>query len=240
MYKQKFIRYAALVSLSALLVLPACRNERERGNERWVATKNTNVKIDWDKVNAAYKKAEGPADFEEKINEIYEGSELISIAVEDTEEKAQTVTGFFDKNNNGQVEEEEKIFSIKRSVTGEDSGEYQISGYGPHYGYYHSPMYSFTSGMLMGAMMYSMFRPTYVPVAYTTSSARRTQLASHRKSYRAKNPSKFSKSGRRYNSKGNRSWGSRSRSSGSRRSRGGGSFGIGKRRRKEKPKRLTA
>ena len=205
---------------------------------RRVATAATNVKIDWNKINEAYKKAEGPADFEEKVNEIYEGDELISIAVEDTEERAQTVTGFFDKNNDGSVEEEEKIFTIKREITGEDSGQYRINGYGPHYGYYHSPMYSLASGMLMGAMISSMFRPTYVPVAYVTSTSRRGQLASHRKSYRAKNPSKYSKSGRRYNSKGTRSWGSSRRSSGR---RGGGGFGIrNKRRREDKPERLTA
>lgn len=228
----------SLVAATALLSA-SCSNEREKGNDRWVATKATNVKIDWDKVNEAYKKAEGPSDFEEKVNEIYEGDELISIGVEDTEERAQTITGFFDNNNNGDIEEDEKIFTIKRDVTGEDSGQYQIRGHGAHYGYYHSPMYSIANGMLMGMMISSMFRPTYAPVAYRTSPSRRSQLSSKRSSYRAKNPSKYSKSGRRYNSKGTRSWGSSGRSSGRR--SGGGSFGIrNKRRREDKPVRLTA
>ena len=233
-------KIALLSVMSAALLMTSCgRDEEKRGTERWVTTEKTNVKIDWDKINEAYKKAEGPAEFEEKVNEIYEGKEIISIAVEDTEERAQTVVGFFDNNNNGTVEEDEKIFSIQRDITGEGEGQYQISGHGAHYGYYHSPMMSIVSGMLMGSMMASMFRPSYAPARYTTSTARRGQLKSTRSSYRAKNPSKFSKSGRKYNSKGTRSWGSSGRSSG--RSRGGGSFGIhGRRKRKEKPVRLSA
>ena len=59
------IRIAALAV--ALLPLTACYQGRE-GNERWATTENTNVKIDWDKVNEAYKSADGPADFEKRVN----------------------------------------------------------------------------------------------------------------------------------------------------------------------------
>src|SRR5689334_8183587 len=83
----------------------------DKGNERWATTQNTNVDIDWDKVNEAYKAAEGPADLEKRINEIYQGDEVISVAVIDTDEKNQEVTGFFDKNQSGTVDENEKIFT---------------------------------------------------------------------------------------------------------------------------------
>src|SRR5687767_6891583 len=86
----------------------------DEGNERWATTENTNVKIDWDKVNEAYKQAEGPEDLEKRLNEIYEGDEIISVHVQDAEDKSQTVTGFFDKDSSGTVEEGEKIFTIKR------------------------------------------------------------------------------------------------------------------------------
>lgn len=191
-------------------------------NDRWATTENTNVKIDWDKVNEAYKLAEGPEDLEKRINEIYEGDEIISVSVQDKDDKTQVVTGFFDKNKDGKVDEAEKIFTIKRELAGTEA-KYQTQGYG-HYGYYHSPMYSLASGMLMGAMMTSMFMPTYVPMyrtAYTTSPSRASTISSSRSSYRAANPARFSKA-----SQTGRSYGGGKSSGGTSRSRGGSRFGV--------------
>ncbi len=93
--KTRFL--AAFLSLSVLSAgVVGCSSDE--GTERWAATENTNVKIDWDKVNEAYKAAEGPEDLEKRINEIYEGDEVISVHVQDTDAKTQVVTGFFDKN----------------------------------------------------------------------------------------------------------------------------------------------
>ncbi len=190
--------------LAVGLALGGCGRE---GTERWATTENTNVKIDWDKVNEAYKLAEGPEDFEKRVNEIYEGDEVVSVSVKDNEDKSQVVTGFFDKNTNGTVEDDEKIFTIKRDITGEGTAAYQTTGYGA-YGYYHSPLMSIASGMLIGSMMSNAFRPNYVPVysrPYTTSMTRANDLRMQRQSYRAANPTRFNKpkasaSGRKYNS----------------------------------------
>lgn len=190
--------------------------------DRWATTENTNVKIDWDKVNEAYKLAEGPEDLEKRINEIYEGDEIISVSVQDKDDKTQVVTGFFDKNKDGKVDEAEKVFTIKRELAGTEA-KYQTQGHG-HYGYYHSPMYSLASGMLMGAMMTSMFMPTYVPMyrtAYTTSASRASAISSSRSSYRAANPSRFSKA-----SSSGRSYGGGRSSGGTSRSSGGSRFGV--------------
>lgn len=222
MAKSKIL--AAFLSVSLAGSVVACS---ERGGvDRWATTENTNVDIDWDKVNEAYKSAEGPEDLEKKINEIYEGDEIISIHVKDEDAKVQVVTGFFDKNKSGTVDADEKIFTIKRSLTGEGAGEYQTQGYG-YYSGYHSPVMSLVSGMLLGSMISSAFRPSYVPVyttAYTTSAARASTISSTRSSYRAANPDKFSKSSRTGRSYGG---GSRptSRPSSVPRSRGGGFFG---------------
>src|ERR1044071_8570879 len=102
--KTRFL--AAFLSL-LMLGTGAVGCSRE-GTERWVTTENTNVKLDWDKVNAAYKAAEGPQDLEKRINEIYEGDEIISVHVQDSAVKPQLVTGFFDKNTNGSVDDGEK------------------------------------------------------------------------------------------------------------------------------------
>jgi hypothetical protein len=237
----------AFITLLVVGATASCRDDDRRGNERWATTENTTVEIDWDRINEAYKNAEGPADFEQKVNEIYEGDEIISVSVHDLDASNQVVTGFFDKNLNGQVEDEEKIFTIQRSVTGEGTGQYQMTGHGPYYGY-HSPMMSLAMGMMLGSMISGAFRPGYVGYSrpYVTSTERRGALNNHRSQYRARNPARFSRSGKAYNTQGTRSWGSSSSStSGSRsptprRSGGGARFGVRGKQRESRPERLTS
>lgn len=212
----------ALAVASAAVTTVACSPKREQ-TERWATTENTNVKIDWDKLNDAYKAADGPADLERRVNELYEGSEVISVAVHDVDDKTQVVTGFFDKNVDGKVDEPEKIFTVTRTITGEGQGQYQTAGYG-HYAGYSSPMFSIMSGMLMGSMMASMMMPSYVPMytqPYTTTSARHGEINRQRSSYRAQHPERFAKA-----SKTGRSYGGSSGTKKSApRSRGGSRFG---------------
>jgi hypothetical protein len=226
--------FAAL--LAGLLVTGSVACSSEPESNRWVTTENTNVKIDWDKVNQAYKDATGPEDLEKRINEIYEGEEIISVSVQDSDEKNQTVTGFFDKNKSGSVDEGEKIFTINRRVTGEGTGEIQTTGHGPYYGY-HSPLMSIATGMLLGSMLSSAFAPRYVPMytqPYTTTAARAGAIGSERASYRASNPSKFSKPSRT-----GRTYGGGTGRTGGFRGGGGGRFGLARRGRATRPPRLT-
>jgi hypothetical protein len=231
---------AAALAVSIVAAATGCDSSSDR-NERWATTENTNVKIDWDKVNDAYKHAEGPEDLEKRINEIYEGDEVISVAVQDTDAKTQTVTGFFDKNLNGTVDDGEKIFTIKRDLTGEGTAQYQTMGYGPYYGY-SSPFMSIASGMIMGSMMAHMFMPSYVPMyrqPYVTTTARASSIHTSRSSYRAANPSQFqrSQSGRTYGKPSTSRPTSRPSGGGF---RGGGWFGLSRAGRTVRPERLTA
>lgn len=220
---------AALAAAVALSGVTGCQAGPSR--ERWVVTEDTRVEIDWDAVNQAYRDAEGPEDFERRVNEIYAGDEVISVSVRDQDDKTQVVTGFFDKDGDGSAGDSEKIFTIKRDLVGEGAAQYQIAGHGP-YASYHSPIWDIAAGMMLGSFLSNMFMPGYRPmymVPYSTSPARRGALMAHRDSYRAANPSKFppktSTSGRSYGSRGG-AWGSGgagSRSTGSRR---GGSFGL--------------
>lgn len=217
--------FATLLALTLAAGATACTSDPPR-TERWATTENTNVKIDWDKVNEAYKQASGPDDLEKRINEIYEGDELISVSVQDKDAKTQVVTGFFDKDADGKVSEPEKIFTITRSLSGEGQAQMQTTGHG-YYAGYTSPMLGIMSGMLLGSMMSSMFMPSYVPVytqPYTTSAGRRGELASQRSGYRAANPDRFSKpsqTGRAYGGGGGDT-----RSGTPSRSRGGSRFGV--------------
>jgi hypothetical protein len=159
MFKLKFLAVALAVLVVGTGV--GCDSGQDRV-ERWATTENTTVKIDWDKVNEAYKQASGPEDLEKRINEIYEGDEVISVAVHDQDDKAQVVTGFFDKNTNGKVDDGEwKFLSDLKRVAKSTSPEFDV-GYGPYHGY-HSPLVSIASGMLLGTMS-DIFVPRYVPV----------------------------------------------------------------------------
>lgn len=222
---------SALLAVFPLGVLSVACNpsgSSSERNERWATTENTNVAIDWDKINEAYKLAEGPEDFERRVNEIYTGHEIVSVSVADLDEKTQVVTGFFDKNTNGKVDEDEKIFTIRRELTSASEARYQTVGYGPYYGY-HSPFLGIASGMLMGSMMSRMFSPGYAPMyqqPYTTSGTRAADLRQTRSSYRAANPGKFQKSqsGRTYDRPATKS--RTAPVGGSRGFRGGGKFGV--------------
>lgn len=235
---------AAALSASLIGGVAGCDSGQDRV-DRWATTENTNVKIDWDKVNEAYKQADGPEDLEKRINEIYEGEEIISIAVADQDNKTQVVTGFFDKNTNGSVDEGEKIFTIKREPTGENSAQLQTTGYGPYAGY-HSPFMSIATGMLMGHMLSSMFMPSYVPMysrPYVTPHTRLTDMHGSRSSYRSANPSRFgpsSKSGRAYGGQPSGSRPTSRPSGGGGGRRGGGSFGLSRAGRVTRPERLAA
>ena len=241
------IRSISMTALAAMLAagaLSAC--SEDRGNDRWATTSNTTVDIDWDKIQEAYRTAEGPQDFETKVNEIYEGDEIVSVAVQDKDAKVQEVTGFFDRNTNGQVEEAEKIFVITRDVVGDKQAQVAVQGHGAYGGYRHTSMWDIAGGVLIGSMLANALMPSYRPMyttPYTTSPTRMSQISSHRSDYRAKNPSRFtggkaSGSGRSYGTTGSsgRSWGSSGssgRSSGGR-SGGGGRFGLERRRRQDK------
>lgn len=241
----KITLLATALAASLIGGVAGCESGNDRV-DRWATTENTNVQIDWDKVNEAYKGADGPEDLEKRINEIYEGDEVISISVHDQGDKTQVVTGFFDKNTNGTVEDAEKIFTIKREPTGEGTAQYQTMGYGAYYGY-HSPFMGIATGMLMGHMMTSMFMPSYAPMysrPYVTPGTRISDLHGSRSSYRNANPERFgprSKSGRSYGGKpsGGRPT-SRPSGGGGGGRRGGGFFGLARAGRTTRPERLSA
>lgn len=226
-------RAIGLAAVAALVVsVPGCGGgSSPQGNERWVTTEDSTVDIDWDAVNEAYQKAEGPEDFERRVNEIYAGDEVISVSVHDVDEKTQEVTGFFDKDEDGKVADGEKVFTIKRDITGPEAAQVQIAGHGPYAGY-HSPIWDIAGGMLLGSMLANAFSPRYTPMysqPYVTPATRRGELMTARNTYRQQNPQKFqqarqSKSGRSYGAKGS-SFGGGSPTPSRPRSSGGGRFG---------------
>jgi hypothetical protein len=220
--------------MAALLVAPVGCGPAPGGGEskdRWVTTEDTRVELDWDAVAAAYREAEGPEDFEQRVNEIYAGDEVISVAVQDVDAKTQQVTGFFDRDDDGKVSDAEKVFSIQRDVVDAESAKVQMHGHGPYAGY-HSPVWDIASGMMLGYFVSRAFSPSYVPMytqPYVTSPTRRQALVAHRDDFRAKNPERFSrasKSGRTYGGKGGAFGGGGAAPAPRGRTGGGGRFGA--------------
>ncbi|HEU5059954.1 MAG TPA: hypothetical protein VFU21_25660 [Kofleriaceae bacterium] len=224
-------RARTLAAFLALTLVPVgCADREPEPTERWATTENTSVEIDWNQVNEAYRQADGPEDLERRLNEIYRGDEVISVAVHDVDDRVQEVTGFFDRNQSGKVDEGEKIFTIRRTITGEGKGEMQTTGHSAYAGY-HSPVFGIFTGMLLGSMLSSAFMPGYRPVygqPYVTSPGRAGELRTTRSARAATGPAarpKRSTSGRTYTPpRGGM--------------RGGGRFGIRPRPRAHRPARL--
>jgi hypothetical protein len=207
---------ARLVATVLALAVPivGCGSSQSEVVEPWPETTNAGgsesptAKIDFEAISQAYKEANSPEDFEQRVNEIYQGDEIVSIAVEDQNDQTQLVTGFIDKNGNGTVDEGEKIFTINRTPTG--SGEQQTAqsvttgytydvgvGYVP---YYTSPYYPLVwgTGLAVGAMAAMAWRgAAYAPYRYATSAARVGALSMYRGNYRAANPQRFNNAANR-------------------------------------------
>src|SRR6476620_3086803 len=103
-------RLVASVLACAVPIAGCASSQSENVVEPWQETPvpeegagTTSAKIDFDAVNKAYQSASSPEDFEQKVNEIYTGDEIISVAVQDQDSQTQLVTGFIDKNQNGVV-----------------------------------------------------------------------------------------------------------------------------------------
>ena len=224
-------RARTLAAFLALTLVPvACADREPEATERWATTENTNVEIDWNQVNEAYKQAEGPEDLERRLNEIYRGDEVISVAVLDVDEKVQEVTGFFDRNQSGKVDEGEKIFTIKRTVTGAGEAQMQTTGHGAYAGY-HSPVLGIVTGMMLGSMMSRAFMPGYAPMyrqPYVTSPGRTGELRNTR----------GARAGATSNVRPKRSTSGRPYTPPRGGMRGGGRFGIRARTRAVRPVRL--
>lgn len=141
--------------------------------------KSSGLKLDVDAVQKAFQEASGPEDFEKRINEIYTGSEVLSIFVESPSETKQNVTIYIDNQpQDGQMQEAEKVITFNRNIdSGNKQAQYNMTGYGP-YGYYSttSPLTYMLAGMMISSWL--MPRPYYTPVSRVSS------LRQQRNSYR--------------------------------------------------------
>ncbi len=145
----------------------------------WMATDGAAGRINLDAVKDALETSKDPSDFEKRVNEIYEGDNLVLVRVEEKGTQ-KIISGFEDLKNSNAIEEanDDKLFSI--SVDEED---YEVRGHGTNYYYHHRSGFS-TDDMLFMYWLMSASSSMNGAVMYETSSTRAAQMGRDRDSYR--------------------------------------------------------
>jgi hypothetical protein len=100
----------------------------------WAATDGAAGRINLDDVQQAFKDSKSATDFEERVNQIYEGDGLVLVRARQ-DGSALTLEGWEDLNNNSGVDDEtdDLLFSIVKG----SNDEYDMRGYHGN-GYYNS------------------------------------------------------------------------------------------------------
>jgi hypothetical protein len=179
-------RFGALLLTAGGALAVACGGGGKSADDPgqvWVESDGAAGRINMDDVQQAYRDAY-TADgfqvekFEQRVNEIYEGDNVVLVRVDRAGDTA-TISGWEDLNGDKQAVEgvDDKLFTITQDLR--DGGNYTTQGHGAN-GYYHSvsPFGGFFTGLLIGNLL-SGGRTTYV-----TSPARYDALNSSRASYR--------------------------------------------------------
>lgn len=167
------IKYASIIASSimaggSVFLVSSCSQK----DEQWAETVGKAGYINLEAVEEAMQKSKDVSEFERRVNEIYQGEELILIEVKNLENGEQIVSGYADLNDNKKIDydEDEKLFSFRRWYEdGQPRGE--MRGYGVNSYYYHPypPGFDFlTTWLLFSALT----RPTFmtIPVYHTTIS----------------------------------------------------------------------
>ena len=173
------IRVLAGTAVAAGPVAAACSFEPTY--DEWAATDGAAGRINLDEVQQAFKGSKSATDFEQRVNQIYEGDGLVLIRAK---QDGQTLVleGWEDLNGSFEIDDtaDDLLFTV---VNKDDSNE--LRGHGSN-GYYNSGFGG--GGFLMGYMFASAFSPRYAPIGYhygTSPSHARTNVTRQRNSYRS-------------------------------------------------------
>ena len=146
--------------------------------EEWAATDGAAGRINLDDVQEAFKKSDSATEFEQRVNQIYEGDGLIYIRARQDGE-ALTLEGWEDLNGNNEIDDaqDDLLFSIVK-----EQDQNNMRGHGAN-GYYHS---SFGGGnFLFTYLLLSSLRGPYfyhTPYGGRYGGTMRTQRTSYRSS----------------------------------------------------------
>ncbi len=143
--------------------------------ESWAATDGAAGRINLDDVQEAFKESRSATEFEERVNQIYEGDGIILIRAQQDGSRL-TLEGWEDLNGNNEIEDarDDLLFSIVK-----ENDQHEMRGYHAN-SYYHS---SFGAGdFLLGYMVASAFLPG--PYFYSTPVNRGPGIRRSRANFR--------------------------------------------------------
>ena len=144
--------------------------------DTWAATDGAAGRINLDDVQEAFKDSKSATDFEERVNEIYEGDGIILIrALQDGDRL--TLEGWEDLNGSNEIEDsrDDLLFTIvKNDDEHEMRGHHANSYYYSHFG---------AGDFLFGYMLASMMMPG--PYFYATPVSRGPSIRQSRANYRS-------------------------------------------------------
>ena len=169
-------RSTAVVAGSLVMagpILAACSSGPSA--EAWAATDGAAGRINLDEVQEAFKDSESATEFEERVNQIYEGDNIVLIRANQSGDRLE-LEGWEDLNNNQTIDDasDDRLFGIVQ-----ENDRNNMRGYG-HNGYYNNSFGG--GGFLFGFLLASSFRSG--PVIYQTSPARAGTIRSNRSTYR--------------------------------------------------------
>lgn len=146
--------------------------------ESWAATDGAAGRINLDDVQEAFKDSKSATEFENRVNEIYEGDGIILIRAQQDGSRL-TLEGWEDLNASNGIEDarDDLLFSIVKQ-----NDQHEMRGHHAN-SYYYS---SFGAGdFLLGYMVASAFLPG--PYFYSTSAGRGPAIRQGRANFRQSN-----------------------------------------------------
>lgn len=182
MLKYGSIAGAGIIAGGSMFALSACSNRRDQ----WAETSGKAGQINMEAVEEAMKDSNNVSEFETRVNEIYQGEEMVLIEVKN-QGNEQHVSGYADLNDNSQIDnEDEKLFTFRRWYEN-DRPMYSMRGHGVN-SYYHHPYPPGTSLLTTYLLVSALTRPMYMAPGYYYSTVPRnvTIIRNHRTDYRQK------------------------------------------------------
>lgn len=146
--------------------------------EDWAATDGAAGRINLDDVQEAFKNSESATEFEQRVNEIYEGDGLVLIRAKQDGEQL-TLEGWEDLNGDNTIDDanDDQLFSIVRGT----NGDHEMRGYHAN-SYYYS---HFGAGdFLLTYLLISAITPRFGGYYYSTPPSRGPEIRNQRTTYR--------------------------------------------------------
>lgn len=180
-----YSRNIGIASIAGLTALTGCSSE-EKQYKNWMETEGAANRINLDEVSKALEESKGITEFENRVNEIYEGPHVVMIEVKDLGNGKKVITGWEDTDNNRNLSQK-RDFKLFTTTVGD--GSYETVGGGAHSYYHHHGVYNPMGGFFLGYIMGSWTSATYY-----TSPARYVEIHSHQRTYRSSSKYKMQKS----------------------------------------------